>query len=227
MFRENIGYHVDVDTIRVLSVDDQVLFAESLKYTIESKSGDIKVVGIASNGAEAVRLASLLKPDIALLDIRMPDITGVTAARIIHQNDPQIRIVMLTAFEDDDYVRQALINGAVGYILKNRPLLELIHAIRAVKDGIMQLDPSVARELLARSLEDEPLPCGESTARYGMLTEREKAILKLIVQAMDNTAIAEQLGIAKQTVQNYVCNIYAKLGTSNRLEIIKHFKNVK
>ena len=212
--------------IKVLLADDQALFSESLKYTIESKSEDIQIVGIARNGGEAIQLALKLKPDIALLDIRMPDITGVEAALVIHQNDPGINIVMLTAFEDDEYVLDALKNGAIGYILKNRPSLELIHAIRAVRDGIMQLDPSVARELLYRNLENEPLPSNESIARFGSLTERERQILALIVQSMDNRGIAEYLFISKQTVQNYICNIYAKLGTSNRLEIIKHYRNV-
>lgn len=203
-----------------------MLFSESLKYTIESKADDVKIVGIARNGGEAIQLAASLKPDIALLDIRMPDMLGVEAAGVIHKHDPDINIVMLTAFEDDEYVREALNNGAIGYILKNRPSLELIHAIRAVKDGIMQLDPSVARELLSKNLQNEPLLSHESMDRYGMLTEREREILKLMVQPMDNKGIAEHLCISKQTVQNYICNIYSKLGTSNRLEIIKYFKNV-
>ena len=209
--------------INVLIADDQDLFAEGTKFLLEARSSDIRVVALAPNGEEAVSLAMELKPDIILMDVRMPIMDGVMATREIHRRDPSIRIVMLTTFDDDEYVHSALHNGAIGYLLKNRPPMELIHCIRAVQDGVMQIDPSVARSLIHPKEQEEKGPTVSDKAfqkRMGSLTSREREVLLFMTQALDNKQIASRLGVAEQTARNYISIIYSKLQVSGRIELI-------
>ncbi len=205
--------------ISVLIADDQRMFAESIKYIIESRASDIEVVGIAQNGREAVSMVSALHPRIVLMDVRMPGTDGVEATRLIMRQWPDVKIIMLTTFDDDEYVHASLKHGAVGYLLKSLPPLELINAMRAVEGGIVQIDPSVARTLVrgthAESANEEVL------ASLRTLTRREREVLGLVVQALDNQQIARTLHVAEQTVRNYVSTIYAKLGVANRMDVLK------
>jgi DNA-binding NarL/FixJ family response regulator len=206
--------------IRVLLVDDQRVFLEGLKFVLEARASDMTVVGLAADGREAISLAESTRPDIVLMDVRMPVMNGVDAAEVIARRLPETRIVMFTTFDDDEYVKAAMNHGAIGYLLKNRPPIELINSLRAVKDGIIQIDPMVARKLLhtdrAGDTESARIVEGIRT-----LTGREREVLHLIAQALDNRQIAEHLNVAEQTARNYVSNIYSKLGTTHRMEVMK------
>jgi len=201
-------------------VDDQRIFLEGLIYVIESRASDIMIVAQALNGLEAIEMAEKNNPDIILMDVRMPVMDGVESAREILKRQPEMKIVMFTTFQDDEYVKKALSYGAIGYLLKNRPPMELIHSLYAVRSGIMQLDPDVAKALISSQIH-KPTYSEDTLKRYRSLTLREKDTLNLLLQALDNKQIAEQLNIQEQSVRNYIHMIYSKLGISNRFEIIK------
>jgi DNA-binding NarL/FixJ family response regulator len=208
------------ERFRILLADDQILFVESLKSVLEERAQDFDVVGIAHDGEEAVSLAATLAPDVILMDVRMPRMDGVQAARRIHELHPAARIVMLTTFDDDDYVEVALKFGAIGYLLKNIPPNELIRALRSVRSGVTQISPEILEKLLSRRDQAKAahpghLPPGET------LTNREREILDLIADAYENHQIATRLGISEQTVKNYVHSLYEKLGVSNRIQLMK------
>lgn len=214
-------------SIRVLVVDDQELFASGIQIILrESHQDDIKCVGIASNGKDAVRLVDELRPDVILMDVRMPVMDGVTATEQILQKHPGKKILILTTFDDDQYVIEALNAGAVGYVLKNIRPEELITAIRAVSEGHLLVTQSVGYKLVQK-VKDGIRQSSEGTvARHGRLnairscfeyiSSREAEILMLMMEDLDNREIADTLFIAEQTVRNYVSSIYAKLGVSDR-----------
>jgi DNA-binding NarL/FixJ family response regulator len=206
--------------IRVLIVDDQRMFAESIKYIIESRVSDIHVTGIALNGREAVSHVATHRPHIVLMDVRMPVMDGVEAARNIRDRFPDVKVLMLTTFDDDEYVKASLSYGAVGYLLKSMPPVELINAIRAVRGGIMQIDPAVSKSLLGGSRQDR-LPDDEFMASLKTLTHRERQVLELMVQSLDNVQIAKTLGLAEQTVRNYISTVYSKLGFEHRMDVLR------
>ncbi len=207
--------------IHIVLVDDQKVFLEGLKFVLESRASDIEVVGIGLNGIDAISLVERHSPDIVLMDVRMPLMNGVEATREITKRFPDVKILMFTTFDDDDYVQSALNYGAIGYLLKNRPPLELISSIRAVKNGILQIDPSVAQVLLKQGGMSKKPDTSYMKELIETLTNREKEVLHLIAQALDNKQIADHLCLAEQTARNYIHSIYNKLGTSNRLEIVK------
>ncbi|MFA6508213.1 MAG: response regulator transcription factor [Treponemataceae bacterium] len=207
------------EMIRVLIVDDQRMFAESIKYIIESRASDIEIVGIAYNGREAIEQAEKKQPHIILMDVRMPVMDGVEATMLIRQRFQHIKILMLTTFDDDEYVLKSLKHGAVGYLLKSMPPIELINAIRAVQGGIMQIDPAVSKALIggtATRIADD-----EFMSNLKTLTQRELQVLELMVQALDNIHIAKTLNLAEQTVRNYISTIYSKLGVEHRMDVLK------
>ena len=212
------------DYIGVLIADDQQLFADGLKVVIESRAPQFKVIGIAGNGKQAVAMVGQLRPDVVLMDVRMPEMDGVAATRIIHEKYPGIKILILTTFDDDEYVEFSLQNGAIGYLLKNRPAEELIDSIKALAKGIIQIDPAVSRKFLDagknRNSED-------FNQRLCSLTKREREILNLLVQARRIVNIAEELSIAEQTVRNHISSIYFKLNIHDRLEIINYVNQIK
>jgi DNA-binding NarL/FixJ family response regulator len=212
--------------IRVLIVDDQDLFAEGLKTILEARAPDVQIVAMARNGAEAVAAVKADPPHIVLMDVRMPVMDGVEATRQIHEIAPEVRIVMLTTFDDDEYVTHSLARGAIGYLLKNRPPAELIASIRAVRSGILQIDPAVSRALIhdgsGRDLGDDAF-----MRSLHSLTAREKDVLRLLVDSCDNRQIASRLAVAEQTVRNYISVIYSKLGIVNRIEIMKYMDRIR
>jgi len=221
--------------IRVLLADDQVLFVESLRTVLETRAEDFEVVGVAGTGREAVQLVMEKHPDIILMDVRMPEMDGVEATKIIHETYPDIHVLMLTTFDDDEYVVEALNHGAAGYMLKDIPPADLIVSLRAVCKGSIIISPQVANKLL-RMREGEgrpeegtetrprPLPDG-SFLRY--LSKREIEILRLIGTGADNVRIARKLSIAEQTVKNHVSVIYSKLHVHNRMQAMKLANSLK
>ena len=206
--------------IKLLMADDQKLFVESLKYVIEARAQDIRVVGIAGNGLEVISMADDTSPDIILMDVRMPIVDGVQATRAILEKHPSIKILMLTIMQDVDYVRTAIRFGAIGYLLKDIPPVELISSIRMVMSGVMQISPIVARKLIQSGGTDVEIK-DERMLYIEPLSKREKEVLQLIIKAFNNKQIAEYLGVAEQTARNYVHNLYSRLGVSSRVQLIK------
>jgi DNA-binding NarL/FixJ family response regulator len=205
----------------VLMVEDQKLFAESLRYVLQYRAEDLEITGIARNGREALEMIRQRKPHLVLMDVRMPEMDGVQTARVIHEMHPDIKILMLSTFQDDDYVRQAMQHGAVGYLLKNIAPDEVAGAIRAVMAGIMQISPAVARSLMKRGPSAAAEVDEELASIMEGLTKREREVLALIAAANENQEIARTLGVSEQTARNYVHNLYSKLGVSNRTQLQK------
>jgi len=221
--------------IRLLLVDDSNLFAESLKNILEMRTKDLKVIGMAYDGKEAISLVDRTAPDIVLMDVRMPKLDGVKAARAILDRHPKVKIMMLTTFDDDEYVVEAISHGAVGYLLKTTRPVELITAIRAIKGGMIQISPEIARKLVSpvghagpplepaattESRPDEP-DGTEKPDWVRFLSHREKEILKHLLEGFNNRQIAERLFITEQTVKNHLYTIYSKMDVSNRSQAIK------
>lgn len=209
------------ETVRVMMAEDQRLFAESLKTLLEIYADDIEIVHIAGNGAEAVEAAARLKPDVILMDVKMPIMDGVEAVRAIIAADASARIVMLSTFNEADYVNRALEFGAVGYLLKDITPTGLIASIRAVTEGVTQISPAIARRLVDRRFESYRVRSGKFDW-FENLTLREREVFKLVAKGYDNQEIANELHIAYQTVRNYVSSIYSKLNVQDRFQIIKH-----
>ena len=214
------------EATRILIADDQELFALGLKVVIEASPYGFEVVGVARTGRESVSLVKKLRPDIILMDVRMPEMDGVEATRIIHEEYPEIKILILTTFDDDEYVRDSLEYGAIGYLMKDRPADELVEAIRAVERGILQIDRAVSENLLHSRTETDTRSA-EVKARLEWLTEREAEVLDCMVRALRIVEISDELDIAEQTVRNHISNIYSKLDIHDRLELVKYIQPIK
>lgn len=223
--------------IRIVIADDQTLFASSLKIVLDGfGQGMFSVVGVARDGKECLAVCGETLPDMVLMDVRMPEMDGVEAARILHERHPGIRIMMLTTFDDDAYVTQALGSGATGYVLKNIQPDELASCIRAVHKGTMLVTPSVGYRFFSHPL---PVPEGKAgeteharklntlLARFPELKKREAEVLLLVLQGMDNHRISQTLFIAEQTVKNYTSILYAKIGVEDRLQAIRLFGSLR
>ena len=207
--------------VRVMMAEDQSLFAESLKTLLEIYTDDIEIVHLAVNGEEAVEAAARLKPDVILMDVKMPIMDGVEAVRAIIAADASARIVMLSTFNEAGYVNRALEFGAVGYLLKDITPTGLAASIRAVTEGVTQISPGIARKLVDRKFESISVESGKFKW-FENLTLREREVFKLVAKGCDNQEIANELHIAYQTVRNYVSSIYSKLDVQDRFQIIKH-----
>ncbi|MGD0724033.1 MAG: response regulator transcription factor [Spirochaetia bacterium] len=210
--------------ISLLLVDDHLLFCESLRTVLQTEMDDVEVIGIARDGQEALEIVEKEQPDIVLMDVRMPRLDGVQAARVIHERFPLTRVIMLTTFDDDEYVRHAMRYGAAGYLLKDTPLEKLIVAIRAIKDGIVLVSPTVLQRLVhetpaASGGQVDQKPGTEPPPWLQDLSRREKEILQLIAKGYDNSEIARELFIAEQTVKNHLSDIYLKLGVHDRAKV--------
>jgi len=211
--------------ISVLLADDQTLFAENLKTVIENRSDDIYVAGVVSDGVEAIKKAKELKPDIILMDVKMPHLDGVLAAKVIMQDRPLTKIIMLTTFDDDAYVLDALKYGALGYILKDITMSELITIIISVSQGSVVISPSVAGNLIKninRNTEKKDTSTPPALPDWFFkLNQREKQILKFLAKGCNNYDIASRLLIREQTVKNYISAIYDKIGIHDRFMVLK------
>jgi DNA-binding NarL/FixJ family response regulator len=215
--------------IRILLVDDQQLFVENLKTVLDLTTQDIEVVAIARDGKEALEMMARHRPEIVLMDVRMPVMDGVEATKIIHQQYPNVKILMLTTFSNDDYVLDALNYGAHGYILKSIRAEELQAAIRTVSAGGVVIAPKVADKLFRRNAEEpkavaaHDMSESERRRRLATLSEREAQLVSLISQAYSNREIAERMFISEQTVKNYSSRVYAKLGVSKRSQLMREY----
>jgi two-component system, NarL family, response regulator LiaR len=199
-------------TIKILLVDDHAVVRSGLsKFLMVNK--DLKLVGEASDGAEAVQMTSLHKPDVVLMDLMMPGTDGITATHEIHQKYPKVKVIALTSFAEQNMVQGALQAGAIGYLQKNVTAKELGHAIRAAHEGKMTLSPE-ATQVLANSVA-QPQIAGEQ------LTERERDVLKCMSAGLNNNEIAESLVVSLGTVKFHISNIFHKLGVDSRVEAVK------
>lgn len=200
--------------IRLLLVDDQALFRQGLAALLSAEA-DLCIVGQASHGQEAIALAEQLQPDVVLMDVRMPVCDGVIATQIIHQRFPSIRILVLSTFDDDEYIWRSLQAGALGYLLKHTPDDQFVAAIRAVYLGYSQLGPTIATKVLTHLTAPSLLPSADANF---LLSQRELEVLRLIGQGYNNQEIAQKLHLTQGTVRNYVSRILSVLGVRDRLQ---------
>ena len=211
-----------MENLRVLIVDDHPLVRSGVCTFLNSVPG-IEVVGEASNGDEAVTQALSLQPDIILMDLQMPGVNntpglnGIDAAKVILRNSPHIGIIVLTVFEDDNAVFSAMRVGARGYILKGADQAELLRAIQAVSQGEAMFSPGIARRLTDYF---SALSTMKSPLSFPDLTDRERQILDLIAQGMNNSQITERLMLSSKTVRNHISNIFSKLQVADRAQAI-------
>lgn len=203
--------------IRILLVDDQALFREGLRTLLSVREG-IEVVGEASNGAEALQRVKSLRPQVVLMDLRMPVLDGVAATRRIHAEHPASRVIVLTTFDDDEDVFEGLRAGAVGYLLKDAPSEKLVEAIEAAARGESFLQPSVAAKVVAEFSRLSPRRVFRNDSLVEPLSERELEVLQHLVRGKSNKEIASTLSIAEGTVKNHMTNILGKLGVLDRTQ---------
>jgi DNA-binding NarL/FixJ family response regulator len=204
--------------VRVLIVDDDDLMRAGLRGVLSSDAA-IEVVGEAGDGRDAIYRARLLNPEVVLMDVRMPDLDGISATRELIAAAPEIRVVVLTTFEQDDYIFGALHAGASGFLLKRSKPEELLNAIHTVAGGEALLSPSVTSRVIERMAHD-PAPDPRRDARLDDLTAREREVLELIARGLSNAEIADALIIEASTVKTHVKNVLAKLDVRDRLQAV-------
>ena len=205
--------------IRVLLVDDHALFRRGLLLVLESEEG-IEIVGEAEDGGEAVAKAEDLAPDVVLMDVRMPRVSGIEATRRLAETMPTMRIIMLTVSDEEDDLYEAIKAGAAGYLLKEISIEEVADAIRAVMQGQTLISPSMASKLIAEFANLSKIASQRSSVPAPRLTERELDVLRLVAQGLTNREVADQLYIAENTVKNHVRNILEKLHLHSRMEAV-------
>ncbi len=198
------------DKIRIMLVDDHTVVRSGLSAFL-TVNRDLELVGEAENGEQAVVRAGLLQPDVILMDLLMPVMDGVAATEAIKKQHPGIQIIALTSFQEDELVQNALKAGAIGYLMKNVTARELAAAIRAAKEGKMTLSPEAAQALVHASQQPEMAEA---------LTERERDVLKLMVEGLNNAEIADRLVVSLSTVKYHISNILMKLGVDNRVAAV-------
>ncbi|RYJ26327.1 LuxR-family regulator [Streptomyces sp. L-9-10] len=204
-------------TIRVLIVDDQVMVREGFSVLLNAMP-DIEVIGEAVNGREAVGQVAALHPDVVLMDIRMPELNGIEATREIVAANADAKVLVLTTFDLDEYVYQALRAGASGFLLKDASARQLADGVRVVASGEALLAPTVTRRLITEFSKLSETPRAPAMARIGDLTERETEVLVLIAQGLSNAEIAENLVVAESTIKTHVSRILVKLGLRDRTQ---------
>ena len=213
--------------IKVLLVDDQPLFVHSLGRVIKNRAEDIEIVGIEENGKEAIETLSKVSVDIVIMDIKMPVMNGIEAAKIISDKYPEINIMMLTTFDEDQYIIEALKYGVKGYLLKNLLPEEVIIAIRALYAGINQISPQIIARLATNMDLSSNNKDSEKIGKLALpqwflgLTILEKMILKDLVRGMSNKEISVKERLAEQTVKNYLSNIYHKMNINKRSQAVR------
>jgi DNA-binding NarL/FixJ family response regulator len=214
-----------IKPIRILIVDDQALFREGLRTLLSVQSG-FEVVGEAGNGEEALRLTANLKPDIILMDLRMPVLDGVTATKRLSGQYPDCRVIVLTTFDEDEFVFEGIRAGAVGYLLKDVSSEILFEAINAAARGEYFLLPSITARVLAefaRLPGSKPI---QSDQLADQLSSREVEVLRLVATGASNKEIAENLIIAEGTVKNHLTNILSKLNVKDRMQAVLRAKEI-
>jgi two-component system response regulator NreC len=208
-----------VANIKVFLADDHQVFREGIRLLLE-RVADIEVVGEADDGAQTVSRVGQLLPDVVLMDITMPGLNGLEATRQIKQSYPQVKVLILTMHETDQYLSEMLEVGVSGYVVKTTTSRELISAIRTVHQGDVYLYPSIARMLVGDYL--QRVKSGEEKTSYDGLTPREREILRYIAEDLQNREIARRLGISVRTVQTHRTNLMEKLGAHDRTQLVKY-----
>jgi len=206
-----------LSTIKILIADDHAVVREGTRQILENES-DLEVVAEAGDGEEAVRLAGSFKPDVAIIDIAMPKLDGIEATRQIKTLYPTVAVLILTAYDDDQFVFSLLEAGAAGYLLKSVRGRELIDAVRAVYAGESVLHPSIARKVLNRFIPVAGKPLKQEPSE--ILTEREIEVLRLATRGLSNQDIANELYLSLRTVQTHLSHIFNKLQVSSRTEAV-------
>ncbi len=207
-----------MDTIRVLIADDHPLFRSGVRDRLAETNHGIEVVGEADDGQQAVDLVERLDPHVVLMDIAMPHVNGIEATRRIKDHRPDVSIIILTVYDDEQYIFALLEAGAAGYLLKTVGASELAQAIRQVHEGESVLSPSVARKVLGRFAPPPGLPSHQKAS--DLLSEREREILRLAAKGIGNRDIAQELTLSIRTVQNHLSRIFDKLGVASRTEAV-------
>jgi DNA-binding NarL/FixJ family response regulator len=203
--------------IRIVVADDQELVRAGVAAILEAEQ-DLTVVGTAADGAEAVGLIQAVRPDVALMDIRMPEVDGIEATRRLTSSDVATRILILTTFGADDNVLQALRAGASGFLLKDAPRQSLIAAVRAIAAGEATIERSVLRRLIDNHLQESPAP--SPAPGLNRLTARERQVLELVAQGNSNDEIAQALYISQTTVKTHIARTLMKLGARDRVHLV-------
>jgi DNA-binding NarL/FixJ family response regulator len=207
-------------TIRVLLVDDEAMIRTGLRMVLEAES-DIEVVGEAGDGAQAVTAAATLRPDVVLMDVRMPRLDGLAATQQILAANPAVKVVVLTTFNEDSYVRDALRLGASGFLLKVAPPERLVDAIRVAVNGDALIDPLVTRQVIAALAYNMPDPlAADSPPALGQLTVREAEVLRMLARGRSNAEIAADLVVGDATVKTHVARVLMKLGLRDRVQAV-------
>ena len=202
--------------IRVVLADDHAVVRKGFREFLEEE-GDVTVVAEAADGIQAVALVAEHQPDVAVLDIQMPGMSGIEATRRIKAEYPEVRVLILTAYDDDPYIFALLQAGASGYVLKTASSGDLVDAVRAVHRGESVLDPAVTKKVVQQLASGRPLG---AQASVEALTQREIQVLRLAAKGLTNKAIGQTLGISDRTVQGHLANIYGKLNVSSRTEAV-------
>jgi two-component system, NarL family, response regulator LiaR len=200
--------------IRVFICDDQAVVCDGLEMILGADP-EIEVVGTAYDGAEALERIPAAKPDVVLMDLKMPGTNGIQATRELHLKNPQIKVLVLTTFGDDEWVFDAIRSGAAGYLLKGTPRADLVKAVKGTAAGETHVDPDVAGKLFAQIAQSGPL---EETTMTENLSERELDVLRLLAQGFTNAEIAQKLYLTRGTVRNYVSAILTKLDVEDRTQ---------
>lgn len=200
--------------MKILICDDQAVIRDGLELLLKLEK-DFQVVGCAQDGAEALELAAKHQPDLALMDLKMPIMNGIEATRQIRKKFPHIKVLVLTTYDDDEWLFDAIRAGASGYLLKDTPRQKIIEAIRGMAEGKSFVDPAVTGKLLQQMAGQQPQPASLLTQK---LTERELDVLRLLAKGMTNAEIAAALYLSEGTVRNYVSATLAKLGVSDRTQ---------
>ena len=213
-----------MEKIRVLIADDHPIFLEGLCTLIALKYPEIDVVAAVATGKEAVEKERELAPDMVLLDIRMPDLDGIQAARLMRERRPDLKVVMLTTFNEKELVAEALRAGAKGFILKQRPVSEVIHDIKAVFYGNVLISDPAAEKLDWGADEygagAQPPIAPEARQVLSRLSDKDRKILRCMLEGLDNRTIAEKVSMSEGTVRNYVSRIYQSVGVHNRTALL-------
>jgi NarL family two-component system response regulator LiaR len=200
--------------MKVIICDDQAIVRDGLEMLLKLEP-DIEVIGTAADGADAVDMVAIKRPEIVLMDLKMPVMNGVEATRRIKAKYPEVKVLVLTTYADDEWVFDAIQAGAAGYLLKDTPRDEVIKAIRGTAAGKTYVDPSVAGKVLRQASSHRTQPATNITA---LLTDRETDVLRLIARGLSNKDISERLFLSEGTVRNLVSSILAKLGVSDRTQ---------
>lgn len=204
------------DIIRLLICDDQDIVCEGLRAMF-APIAQIEVVGVAKNGIEAVELTGRFHPDLVLMDLKMPGMNGVQATKAIRENFPEVRVLVLTTYDADEWVLNAIRNGAAGYLLKDTPQEELVKAIFNTVKGWNPIDPQVAGKIIDH-VTQQPSPPYPDQKLVSHLSEREREVLRLLAEGLGNSEIAKALFLSEGTVKNYVSIIFSKLGVADRTQ---------